>query len=203
MTPLWKKFCPLGFLILLVLSGFACRSQENDLHRRTRFLMGTLVEITAVDRDPERARQAIGRAFDEIGRLEKLLSPRLPESEVSRLNAAAGRDFIDVSSEVMAVVQRGIYWGKRSGGAMDITIGPVMDLWQFDEGRHIVPDAGALAGAVKRVGYRDIQIEGSRIRLARPHMALQLGAIAKGYAVDRAVAVLEKSGIQNALINAG
>jgi len=193
------------FLILIFMQVLgACGSKDKDLLRRTQFIMGTLVEITVHEPDADRAQKAIGQAFDEIHSLEKLMSTHLPDSEISRLNAQAGdKEFFPVSPEVLEVIQRGIYWGDRSSGAFDISIGPVSRLWRFDGDSPSLPDARQLAGAVPLVNFRDIEVEGSRVRLKRAGMSLQLGAIAKGYAVDRAMDILVSSGIRHAMINAG
>ena len=104
---------------------------------------------------------------------------------------------------MLEVIQRGIHWGKKTHGALDISIEPVAGLWRFDEANPAVPDPRRLAQAASLVNYEEIEIAGPRVRLKRTGMALNLGAIAKGYAVDRAMRVLENSGIKHALINSG
>ncbi|MCH8314240.1 MAG: FAD:protein FMN transferase [Nitrospinae bacterium] len=166
--------------------------------------MGTLVEITVREPDQEKAQLAISSAFDEMRRLEKLMSTHLADSEISRLNAiAGGKSSLAVSPEVLEVILRGIHWGNKSGGALDISIGPVSNLWQFDDENPSIPDSQRLAQAVPLVNFREIEINKSNVRLEQPGMSLQLGAIAKGYAVDKAMAVLQNNGIRHALINAG
>ena len=165
--------------------------------------MGTLVEITIRSADKEKAGKAADKAFNEMRRLEQLMSTHIGDSEISRLNANAGGQFVTVSPEVLEVIQRGIHWGKLSNSALDITIGPAASLWRFGEKDSLLPDTTRLKQALPLVNYRNIEIQDSKIRLKQPGMALHLGAIAKGYAVDRAMDVLKRSGIQNAIINAG
>lgn len=193
------------FYCLIFLTAMtSCSSKGQDLLSRTQFIMGTLVEITVRDADADKAQKAIDQAFDEMGRLEKLMSTHLTDSEISRLNTGAGKKgFFPVSPEVLEVIKRGIYWGEKSNGAFDISIGPLSRLWQFDDENPSLPDAGQLAQAVPLVNFRDIEINASKVRLKQPGMSLHLGAIGKGYAVDKAMQVLKSSGIQHALINAG
>lgn len=196
------KLPALAFLFLLQLLS-ACGERPPEIERRAQFLMGTLVEISVRGPDRAKARDAITLAFHEIARIEKMMSHRLPDSELSRLKREAGKDFMPVSEELLEVVREGIRWGELSGGALDIAIGPVADLWDFDEEKKQVPGAERLKQAVELSRYQDIQIRGREMRLARTGMALNLGSIAKGYAVDRAIAVLKQQGIPNAIVNAG
>ncbi|MCH8157366.1 MAG: FAD:protein FMN transferase, partial [Nitrospinae bacterium] len=101
------------------------------------------------------------------------------------------------------VVRRGIHWSELSAGAMDITIGPAVALWNFDVETASPPDAKALEEAVRLIHYQDISIGNGTLQLNRKGMSLHLGAMGKGYAVDRAVDVLKKFGIENGLVNAG
>jgi len=191
-------------LVLLLPGIFSCTQKENELLRRTQFLMGTLVEITVREVDSEKAQSAISSAFDEIRRLEKLMSTRLADSEISQLNdLAGGESSLAVSPDVLAVIRRGVYWGNQTNGALDISIGPVSRLWRFDDDNAVIPKAQYLTDATRLVNFREIEIDESNVRLKQPEMSLHLGAIAKGYAVDRAMTVLEKNGVRHALINAG
>jgi thiamine biosynthesis lipoprotein len=199
-----KKFLIHLAIVLLLPAIFSCAPREQELQKRTQFIMGTLVEITVREMDADKAQSAISSAFDEIRRLEKLMSTHLADSEISRLNVlAGGESSLAVSPDVLAVIRRGIYWGNKSQGALDISIGPVSRLWQFDDENPAIPEAQRLADSARLVNFREIEIDEPTVRLKQPGMSLHLGAIAKGYAVDRAMTVLEKNGIRHALINAG
>lgn len=199
-----KKFLIHLAIVLLLPAIFSCAPREQELQKRTQFIMGTLVEITVREMDVDKAQSAISSAFDEIRRLEKLMSTHLADSEISQLNdLAGGEPPLAVSPDVLDVIRRGIYWGNKSQGALDISIGPVSRLWQFDDENPAIPEAQRLAEAARLVNFREIEIDESTVRLKQPGMSLHLGAIAKGHAVDRAMTVLEKNGIRHALINAG
>lgn len=182
----------------------ACSPKDNDATvKRTRLLMGTLAEITVPGPDSPDKQAAIDKAFDEIKRIENLMSVRLKDSDVSRINKMAGGEFITVSPETAKLIREGIRWGEASQGSFDISVGPLVKLWDFDGGRNKVPDAKSLSAAASLVDYKNILIDGNKVRLRLPGMALDMGGIAKGYAVDRAVAVLRENGALAAIVNAG
>ena len=95
--------------------------------------MGTLIEITVRETDKDLASKAIDKSFDEISRLENIMSTYLPNSELSKLNILAGsKKKVPVSPDLLKVIQRGIHWGALSNGAVDISIGPAVKLWKFN-----------------------------------------------------------------------
>jgi FAD:protein FMN transferase len=166
--------------------------------------MGTLVEITVQESDKDLAQKAINKSFNEISRLEKIMSSYLPDSELSKLNLLAGGELkVPVTSDLLKVIQRGVYWGKLSNGAIDISIGPAIKLWKFNSAIPILPDKENLVKVAKFINYKDIIIEGNSISLKKNGMSLSLGAIGKGFAVDQAIRELKKTGIKSGLINAG
>ena len=166
--------------------------------------MGTIVEITVYEKDKDLAQKAIEKSFDEMSRLENIMSTHLHDSELSKFNILAGsKKKIPVSSDLLKVIQRGIHWGRLSNGAMDISIGPAILLWRFNSESPALPDPQKLINAASLIDYRDISIEGSSIGLKKLGMSLNLGAIGKGYAIDRAVDILKFSGIKSGLVNAG
>jgi thiamine biosynthesis lipoprotein len=192
-------------LISLILGMIiACSSKEDTSPvKRTQLLMGTLVQITIPGPSSPESLTSVDKAFDEITRIEKLLSSHLDTSEISQLNKNAGGELIAVSAETIKLIQEGIRWGEMSQGIFDITIGPLIKLWDFEGGHKKVPDSDSLANAIALVNYKNIEIIENKVRLKLPGMALDMGGIAKGYAVDRAIETLQKSGVKGAIINAG
>jgi len=165
--------------------------------------MGTSVEITVSQTDSRRAEEAMNAAFREVERIDLLMSHYRPESEVSQITRQAGEKETQVSPETLEVVERALYFSRLSGGAFDITIGPVFRLWDFREGK--IPGEKSLQENLKKVDYRKIRVDRAKslVYLESRGMELDLGAIAKGYAVDRASAVLRKGGVENFLVTAG
>jgi len=163
--------------------------------RRARPLLGTLVEIQASGDTHERLTHAIDRAFSAIARVQQLMSYHDPQSDVSRLNRFAVHRPVKVSDWTWTVLRRARTLSRRSGGSFDITIAPRLIQWGLLPGNGLVIPSGGNWHAIQLLA-------GRRVRFMSP-LALDLGGIAKGYAVDRAVAVLRSAGVSSALVNAG
>ncbi|MBI3178094.1 MAG: FAD:protein FMN transferase, partial [Deltaproteobacteria bacterium] len=168
--------------------------------------MGTRVQIMVFAVDNAQARQAIVAAFAEIDRVEGLMSEWIPTSEVSRINAAAGGAPVSVSGDTLRVLVRGAEVSRLSGGAFAMTWAALAGLWDFRPADvHRLPDAALLAQRIERIDDGKLELDQSAgsARLGEAGMAIGLGAIAKGYGVDRALAVLRAQGYPDALVNAG
>ncbi|MBC8436443.1 MAG: FAD:protein FMN transferase [Candidatus Omnitrophica bacterium] len=158
--------------------------------------MGTFVEVSSPDR---RAGKIV---FEEIKRIEGLLSKYQPESEISRLNKS-GR--IEAAAETFYIISRAKQFWQDSNGAFDVTVGPLMDLWGFGSKTYALPAKNHIQAALKLIGSDKIILnrQNYMIQLETRGVKLDLGAIAKGYAVDCAVNKLRAAGITSCLINAG
>lgn len=168
---------------------------------QVRYHMGTLWTVEAHGPGAEAAMEA---AFAEIGRLDRLLSTYKPDSELSRLNREGGKGWVSVSAETRNLVERALAFARMSDGAFDPTVGPLVQLWGFKHMDYRVPSAKAIAKRRDRVGYALVQSDARRgLRFMRPGVELDLGAIAKGYAVDRALAILAERGMTSARVDAG
>ncbi len=180
----------------LLFSSLICGCQHKPLYKDTQVMLGTYVEVVSGDK-------AAGKiAFTEIKRIEALLSKYDPASEISRLNKLR---VLTVSPETLYIIEKAKYFWEESLGAFDITVGPLLDLWGFPDKRYRLPDNSEIEEALKLVGSDKIIIDKEKnvVELKIPAMKLDLGAIAKGYAVDCAIKRLKESGIKNCLINAG
>lgn len=189
----------------LALSSTGCQimSGANRLTQREAYgIMDTEIVIKAYGR---KASSGIDKALAEIARLDGMLSSFNPDSEVSEVNRQAGVKPVKVSPETLAVVDRALYFASISGGAFDPTIFPVMRLWGFGGPEYRVPSRAEIEQALALVDYRNVQLDKqeSAVFLVQKGMAIDLGAIAKGYAVDCMAEVLRKEGVSSFLINAG
>ena len=172
----------------------------------TTTAMGTSVMVTLWADDEVAAAAAAQAAFVEIKRLDRMMTTWLPDSEISRINAAAGTAAIPVSDETMAVIGRALEMSKASDGLFDITVGAFGGLWKFDEDMDgTLPDPAEVRRRVHLVAWRDVIVDRKHktVRLRRKGMKLTLGGIAKGYAVDRAAAVLIRAGFSDFIVQAG
>ncbi|RMG01907.1 MAG: FAD:protein FMN transferase [Nitrospirae bacterium] len=188
-----------GLIILLVLLT-SCAKHGERMFRKSDFVMDTIVAITVVSDDPSRAEMVIDEGFSELRRLEKLLSFFSGESEISRINKNAGIKPVKVSADTLRVIKKAVEVSRMSGGAFDITVGPVTGLYDFKEKR--LPGDDELERALKLVGYKNIIIDEDRgtVFLKNRGMKIDTGGIAKGYGADRVVELLKKRGIKAALV---
>jgi len=172
---------------------------------RSRPLMGTIMRVTVIDAPRDRAEQAVAEALDEMERLERVLSEWLPESEISRINAAAGKHPVKVGRDTLAVVSAALDVARWSEGAFDPTWAAMRGLYDFRPGRFHVPRTAEIRRRVRLVDWRQVEIDeaASTVFLRRPGMALGTGGIAKGYALDRAAAVLRRAGVRSYMLYGG
>ncbi|MBI2681050.1 MAG: FAD:protein FMN transferase [Candidatus Solibacter usitatus] len=166
--------------------------------------MGTLFRITLYARDRAAADTAFRAGFDRVQQLDEILSDYNPQSELMRVCAAAHQRPVRVSAELFDVLAASQHLAEATGGAFDVTLGPVIRLWRDARKQKRLPDAAALAEARGRCGYRNLALDaGARtVSLKMPGMLLDLGGIAKGYAADEALRVLRNHGIKSALVAA-
>jgi FAD:protein FMN transferase len=177
----------------LIASGGAKEVSE------TRELLGTFITIKLVDTEPELAAKAVQEGFAEVERLSSILSRFDPGSDLARLN----RDgFIDnASPELLNIVQKAKYISDITGGAFDVTVLPLLNLYvdSFADGGS-PPSDKAIDAAKELVAFQGIEVKDKRISLAAPGMCLTLDGIAKGYVVDQAAAMLRNHGFTRALV---
>lgn len=190
----------LGVVIALVVlfTGLAIQRQKVQPLKRSQMIMGTMVEITVMPPDE----QAIEAAFEEMKKVDTLMSTYKENSEVSILNREGENH---LSTETLQVIGEAINFSEITGGAFDITCRPLINLWKKAKKEQVIPSPQEIKEALSLVGYEKIKIlpEGDVVRFKQKGMQIDLGGIAKGYAVDRAIEALRKNGIRRALVNAG
>jgi len=193
----YKEMKIFRFLILFISSLFfvSCIKQSR-LYSQTQLLMGTYVEVITDNKE------AIKIAFDEIRRIEALLSKYNPNSEISLLNREGKAK---VSLETFFIIKKAKEFYKASEGAFDITVCPLLRLWGFDTRNYRVPTDDEIQRTLELVGSDKILMdeENRIVEFKEKNMSIDLGAIAKGYSVDCAIKKLKEKEIKNALINAG
>jgi len=183
------------------------RSKEDGLRRYEYTLarMGTLARVVIYAPDAGQAQRAASGAFDRIEELEDMLSDYREESELNRLAREAVRRPQAVSPELFYVLQQSRKFSELSGGAFDITIGPVVRLWREARRTKRPPAASDVEKAKALVDYRSLELDPATrtVMLTRAGMQLDLGGIAKGYAADQALEILKSHGIRTALVALG
>ena len=193
----------LPLLIVLLLFALATlRARESDTAGeivRTRLLMGPVVEIAATGPRNNVLEEAVSAAFDEMARIDRLMGPQGEDSDISRLSAATSA--LEVSAETAEVIALGLDVSQASEGAFHLAMGRLKNLWGIDMDAPRVPAPEKIAQA--RPPRNALRLEGRQVIKSRGDLKVDLGGIAKGYAVDRAAEILARAGVTSATINAG
>ncbi len=190
---------PLSMVLVALLPVLA----HAEWHQREEAIMGTRVAVELWSEDAALAQRAMAEVIDEMRRTDELMSTYKPESQLSQVNAHAHERPVPVDADIIEVVERALAMSKLSGGAFDITYASVGYLYDYRAHQH--PSEQQIAAALPGVDYRQVQVDraAGTIRFLRPGVRIDLGGIAKGYAVDRSVERLRELGIRHAMVNAG
>ncbi len=187
-------------LFICIISTGISEAGEG-IFKKSKSLMGTEMEITVASADEKIADKAIDEAFAEIKRIEEMMSTYIPESQLSRINSSAGKKAVKVDKELIRLIKRAIEYADMTDGGFNIAVGPLIKLWKVAEGGNI-PDNDEIRRAKEIINYKDIAVDEKKgaVFLRKKGMAIDLGGIAKGYASDRAEAVLKKNGIASGIV---
>lgn len=195
------------FILTAILTVRSEAQQPEYEVTTSKYLLGTKVDITAIHSDIDSMKKAMYYAFREIERIQGVMSIQWDSTEASLINKNAGITPVKVSGELYSIISRSIDYSKKFNGIFDITIGPISELWGFSSDRKItvLPDNNVIKDLLKLVDYKLIILnpEDSSVYLSKPGMRIDLGGIAKGYAVDRAVKIMKENGMKNFFVNAG
>jgi thiamine biosynthesis lipoprotein len=197
-------FIYLSIFLFCILTAYPRSLHPASLFKYHQVAMGTVVEITLIGDDEDTTKKAALQAFQEIKRIEHLMSPWIESSDVSRINRAAGKEWQNVSLDTIKVIKKAEEVSELSEGGFDITVGPLVQLWRKARERGIPPEMEDVKKTVNLVNFRNLVVspEG-KILLKKKGMEIDLGGIAKGYAVDKAFSLLISLGYKNLIVNAG
>jgi thiamine biosynthesis lipoprotein len=169
-----------------------------------RYTMGTVLEISLHGLAPQPAARALDDLYAVADEFDALLSVYQSDSDISRLNRMAGRGPQPVDPAVAEILRRSVAYSNLTQGAFDVTIGPLVELWEQAAARDALPTTAELADARSRVGSDRIDVgPDGAVSLEREGMKINLGGIAKGHALDRMLPLLEQHGVESALLNFG
>lgn len=192
----------------------ACELKPKDQQKVSKqgFYFDTIIQITLYGTTDEKY---IDDCFDMAKKYEDMLSNTVSYSEVSKINDAAGKEYVTVSDDTLELIKKGIEYGDTSDGRFDITIGKLSDLWNFSEiaentdskdnevDASVVPSDAQIQSELSHVNYRNIQINGNDVMLTDSKAKLDLGGIAKGFIADKMKAYLQSKKITSGIINLG
>jgi len=189
-----------ALLILLTIALAGCSTAKP--YKETKFLMDTVIEITAYGPNAE---EAVKDAFAEFKRVQRLSDKFDANSQLSQINRAAGVGKMAVDPDLALMIDRSAKMSRLSQGKFDITIGALTELWGVGHKGEYVPSLRDIKQILPLVDYRLIDLDSAHntVFLTKSGMALDLGGIAKRYAIEKALEKLHGHGIHSALINAG
>lgn len=188
-----------SFLLVSLTHGFS-----QQVFKKPTVLMGSVFELTVVEKDSARAQQYFQQVIGEIDRIENLISEWRPQTQVSEVNRNAGIRPVKVDREVFDLTRRALRYSELSEGAFDISIAAMDRIWRFDGSMTEMPAEEAIRKSVERVGYQYIVLDSvaSTIYLSRAGMKIGFGSIGKGYAADKGRELLQSLGVQGGIVNA-
>jgi thiamine biosynthesis lipoprotein len=199
-------------LLITALVLFLLYQRRDRVYSSDQFLMDTLVSIKVYGDKPDTLQKAVAAAYREMHRLAEL-ADGFPEpgtaaytsSDVCRINQRAGIAPVRVDPDIMAMLLLAKKYSELSHGAFDVTVGPLMELWGFGSKNPHIPPPDSIKAARALVGSADLLLdqEAGTVFLRRSGMKIDLGAIAKGYATEKALQVIRTYGVKKALIDAG
>lgn len=184
---------------ILLLTGCQSRNDKSEPASESGVLFDTVISLQIYDQNGEKL---LKECFAMCEDFENRFSRTKSGSEISKINSSGGRP-VNVSEDTADLINQGLKYSKLSGGRFDITIAPVVDLWDFKDKNPAVPSSRQLQAAVKKVDYRTVEVKGSTVTLKNPEAAIDLGGIAKGYIADKLKDFLVKKGVKHAMINLG
>jgi thiamine biosynthesis lipoprotein len=189
-------------LACLLLGGLAPAAQAEWVHQEAA-IMGTRIAVELWSGDPAAGQAASDAVLAEMRRVDALMSHYKPESQLSQINQRAASEAVRVDPELVALIQRALALSRLTGGAFDITYASVGYLYDYRE--HVRPTDGQVRDGLGAVNWRHVIVdpEASTVRFARESVRIDLGGIAKGYAVDRAIGILQSLGVAHASVTAG
>ena len=185
------------FLFPLLLSGCSLKTQEPI--SKTGIYFDTVIQIDIYDSNDTKL---LNKCFEYCESFEQTISRTIETSEIYKINHSKGNP-VEVSDVTLELLQKGIEYGDLTNGKFDITIAPLMELWDFKNNSGDVPSHDDILEALSHVNYKNIVIDGNKVSLSDPDAAIDLGGIAKGYMADYLKEYLISEGIENALINLG
>ena len=199
-----KGLVSAGLIAVRLLFGPVAAGETLETHHY-QYVMGTSVEVQAFGKDEPTRREAIAEAFASFREVDRLMSNYRSDSELALVNREAGRHAVEITDPLFAVLDAARRVSVASNGAFDATVGPLVKLWGFYDKTPHVPTAAELASVRPLVDYRNVHLDSARrtVEFANPGLQLDLGGIAKGFAVEIAGDVLRRRGLDGFIDTGG
>jgi len=190
--------------VILILIYFAPKGRI-EIDSGNRVVMGTFAKVLVVAKNRQTALKSIDDAFSQLAHVEKLMSVHLEDSEIARINNLAAQQPVEVSNSTFTVLKKSVELSRLTNGAFDITVGPLIDLWKSAADANQLPTDNQLAEIKSLTGYEKLILnpDDNTVQFAKEGMKIDLGGIAKGYAIDKAVEAIKTAGATGALVDVG
>ena len=205
-----RNFIVYLFLPLLTICTACANNIGSNSSVQSEFVLGTFCSIDLFERKDTALYR---RLFDRLAELEMIFSANREDSELAKINRNAGLEPVEISQELFTVLERSLYFAEATEGLFDPTVGPLVKLWGIGTENERIPAKNEIEAALSLINYREVELIRANNEalsskygtafLKRTGMALDLGAIAKGYAADALVSILKEAGIEKALIDLG
>ena len=194
------------FLFCFLLAGINAiwpSQARAEWYKDEQAIMGTVVRVELWAEDPDKAQKAIQAVMDEMHHIDDTMSPYKPESELSRINQKAADEKLVISKELFGLIRTSLKFSELTHGAFDITFASVGRFYDFR--KHLRPNAEEIKANLPKINYRHVILDDAHktIHFSMEGVYIDLGGIAKGYAVDRSIALLQSLGIKHAIVTAG
>ncbi|MGL1891981.1 MAG: FAD:protein FMN transferase [Spirochaetaceae bacterium] len=188
-----------NIIYLFIIAIFFSSCSKNDSYEESYFVLGTVVSISIKDHG---SKDLLKECFELLDEFEKNMSTSIESSDISLININAGVKKVQISTDTMNVITKGIFYGELSEGIFDISIEPLVKLWNIGKGGTVVPDQKQINEVLPMIDYKKIILDKDTVFIPLG-MSLDLGGIAKGYAADQLKLLLESNGVTSAIINIG
>ncbi|MDS0524433.1 FAD:protein FMN transferase [Clostridium sp. SHJSY1] len=191
-------------LIISIVSILTCVSCSNNskYYEKSDIVMDTTVTLSAYGKN---SKEAVEESFKRLEEINQMASTNISDSDVYKINNSSGIGYVKVHPEILKMIETSIEYSELSGGAFDITLGPIINLWGIGTENERLPSDREIKEKLSLVGYKNITInkDDSSIMLNNKGMSVDLGGIAKGFAADEVLKIYKEQNIENGLINLG
>jgi thiamine biosynthesis lipoprotein len=196
-----KKILAMAMCIFLIIPMAACSKQDEKIDKEA-LKMDTVMHLIAYG---SKANKAIDAAYTRVDEIEQMASSSIATSDISKINEAAGKEYVKVHPEIINIIKTSLEYSKLTNGAFDITVSPLIKLWGIGTDAEKIPTDSEIKEKIALVNYKDISINesDSSVKLMKPGMSIDLGGVAKGFTADEIVKIFKKYGIKSAIINLG
>lgn len=197
-----RTVCIISTLLSFLIT-FSCLNKNNKIFKKSKFLMDTVATITVVTDSEDEANIAIEKAFIEIEKIERITNSHSKNSEISLVNNKSGIEKIKVSDTLFDIISKSVDISKKTNNAFDVTIGSITSMYNFY--KKIKPDHNIIKNKLPLINNKYIKLDkiNKTMFLNKKGMSIDLGGIAKGYAVDRAVDILKSNNIKSGIVSIG